>query len=498
MTILKHTAKTVKVISVIIAVAYLVMFCILALYRIAYPFELECCEGGLLEHVGRILAGKQLYVKPSLEFTSFVYTPLYYYAGALCAKCIGFGFTPLRLVSFFSTIGIVALIFRFVTRQTANTYAGIMAACLYLACFKPLGGWFHVAKMDSLMLVLLLSGAYCVRFGTSIKYYVFAGVLFALSYLSKQSALIMCVPLICFVLFVNKRYFFVLLGSFVAVMAGLGFLFEYMNDGWFSYYTFYLPRQHDVSLSTDIVWKFWIDDICAPLPVAFAASIMYMGVRVFRKHFERDVLFYLFLIASMLGGAYMSRIDGSARHALFSAYACLSIVFGMALSDALDYANRIEHKQRVIKIAVYALCLVQFGLLAYNPVDQIPTAADIAAGNTIVEIIKNTDGDVFIPAHNYLNLRAGKKGHAHWFAMGEIFGLFGGGPKKGAQRLSDEISQALSEQRFEIIILDTHFLEEIETQYMRYRKIFRDPDVFMPKAGIQIRPEFIYVRRKQR
>jgi hypothetical protein len=81
------------------ALWYLGSYLVVALARVAYPYDLEWMEGGVLEHVARVLHGQPLYVPPSLEFTPYIYAPLYYYVGALFAKLFGLRLLALRMVS---------------------------------------------------------------------------------------------------------------------------------------------------------------------------------------------------------------------------------------------------------------------------------------------------------------------------------------------------------------------------------------------------------------
>ena len=74
--------------------------------RVAYPYEIEWMEGGVLAHVARILRGQPLYARPTLEFTPFLYPPLYYAVSAAVAKLVGLSLVPLRLVSVVATLGI--------------------------------------------------------------------------------------------------------------------------------------------------------------------------------------------------------------------------------------------------------------------------------------------------------------------------------------------------------------------------------------------------------
>ena len=71
-------------------------------------------------HVGRILAGQKLYVKPTIEFVPFVYQPFFYYVATLAAKMVGLNYLALRLVSHLATLGVLILIFDYVRRDTGS------------------------------------------------------------------------------------------------------------------------------------------------------------------------------------------------------------------------------------------------------------------------------------------------------------------------------------------------------------------------------------------
>ena len=56
------------------------VFAVLArvfLARLSYPLDLEWMEGGVLTHALRLSRGQPLYAEPSVDFVSFLYTPLY-------------------------------------------------------------------------------------------------------------------------------------------------------------------------------------------------------------------------------------------------------------------------------------------------------------------------------------------------------------------------------------------------------------------------------------
>ncbi|PYR92834.1 MAG: hypothetical protein DMF84_11235, partial [Acidobacteria bacterium] len=100
------------------AAIFVVAYLLVALQRLAYPFDLEWMEGSMVHHVSRVLDTKPLYAPPTLDYTPFLYPPLYYYVSAAAARVTGLGFLPLRLVSFGSSLVIFWFIYRIAERET--------------------------------------------------------------------------------------------------------------------------------------------------------------------------------------------------------------------------------------------------------------------------------------------------------------------------------------------------------------------------------------------
>ena len=88
-----------EVVAAIAAVVAVVVVTAVMLRRVGHPYELEWLEGGSVEHVRRVLHGRSLYPAPSVDFVSYPYPPLYWWASAGAASVLGVGFLPLRLVS---------------------------------------------------------------------------------------------------------------------------------------------------------------------------------------------------------------------------------------------------------------------------------------------------------------------------------------------------------------------------------------------------------------
>lgn len=500
---LNWVSKFLKYTLLVGATLYIIVYLILALSRIGYPFELECLEGCSMEHVRRILSGQKLYVSPSIEFVPFVYTPLYFYLSAVMSKILGIGLMPLRLVSFISSIGCFFVIFLIVNQETGSKFSSILAGCLFAATFQISGAWFDIARVDSLFLFLLLVALYLVKFKKSLKSYIFAGVLIAFSFLVKQTALVISLPIMLYCALSNRRYSIFFIGTIVAII-GISTLFlNYIHDGWYNYYIFYLPGQQYIVKRMFV--HFWTKDLMGPLSIACIMSLSYIFIQLLRASRE-SLLFYSLAATGMIGGSWVSRVhSGCYANVLFPAYATISILFGLATHTAFEFIQSVApNKQNLMKIYVYLICIIQFACLKYNPYRQIPTQKDLQAGKELINMISSIQGDVIVPCHGYLPPLAGKKSYAQNIAIVEV--LKGQNTNYAKTNLTNEIRDAIREKEFSAIILDAYliqedmiipvssywFQEDIDKYYTKRKRIFDSKNVFWPVTGTKIRPQFIY------
>jgi hypothetical protein len=422
------------------------------------------------------------------------------------SQIVDVGFMPLRLVSFISSLGSIFVIFLTVKKETQSNFSGILASGLFAATFRIGGGWFDIARVDSLFLFFFLMAFYLIRFGTSIKSDIGAGIFISLSFLTKQTALMMCIPIMLYyIIFYRRRS--VLFISTVITMIGLtSLVLNYIHDGWYKYYVFNLPKQHLIEKKLFI--SFWVEDIMLPLSIAFAISIYYL---LFVKEInsnKNSFFFYFFATLGMLGGALLSRMHtGGYNNVLFPAYAIISILFGLGINLIYKFIQATPmDKKKLIEISFYIACIIQFISLKYDFIGQIPTQEDLLGGKMFINLMKQAKGEVLVPSHAYLPTLAGKNSHAHDFAIHDI--LRGKGQVR--DKLFNEIKLAIEEKRFSTIILDTQswltwlrwFQDDMEKHYTLKERIFKDSDTrfnpdsdtwFNPVTGMPTRPDYIYI-----
>lgn len=495
--ILSRVASVLRYVLLGLAVLYLGAYLFIALNRIQYPFDLEWMEGGSVDHIIRILSGQELYVRPSLDFVSYAYTPLYFYVSTAVAKLIGVGYTPLRLVSFLASLGCFSIIFLIVKRDTGSTFHGILAAGLFAATFRIGGAWFDLARVDTLFLFFMLAALYLIRFKESNKYYLLAGVLVSLSFLTKQTALIIALPLMLYSVLVNWRRSVYVIGSVLFLLIGSTVCLNHIHEGWYSYYIFGSRASH--TIVKHMLVDFWVEDIFLAVFVVCLMTVFFFVTLIIDKN-RKNLLFYCLALTGMLSASWASRLsDRGYNNVLLPAYAILAITFGLGTYAVHKFIRKMpEQRQVMVKVYVYFMCIVQFATLRYSPLDQIPSHKDLDSGLYVMQTISEIDGDVFVPYHGYLSVQAGKGQHASSMALFDIVGWDAG--SEVAKALSTEIRQAIESQQFAAIVLDEPsswfsqiWFPETTEYYIEGQVLFDDPDVFWPVTGMRTRPQSLYV-----
>ena len=500
------------------AAAFLLLYVIVALLRLGYPFELEWMEGGVVDHIERILAGRPIYVAPSLDFIPYAYTPLYFYLSAGVAALLGPGFLAPRLVSLLASLGIFWLIFAWVRRETGRTGAGLLAAGLFAAMFRLAGSWFDIARCDALFLLLLLAAAYLLRFGRSLLAAAAAGLVGLLAFLTKQTALPILAPLLLLTCVTDRRR-----GLLATLVFGGGILastlvLNALHDGWYNYYVFALPRER--WSATPRIGKligFWSGDLIAQLSLAIAAAVFFL-LRMTDVPRKIGVFHWLFA-AAMIGAAWISRAEsGGYANVLMPAFAAVAILGGLGFETAaaLLRAGREERAEaaaallhpcrderagtapavRWLGASLSCAILIQFAVLAYHPRWVVPTAQDRRAGKAFLETLADLPDDIWVPYHGHLPAMAGKPMRAHLMAVADIMESR---PGPVREKLSSEIRGALAQQRFAAIVLDEDlwfFQAELERGYAKVRPLLADVPGFWPVTGMRTRPQSLYQPRR--
>jgi 4-amino-4-deoxy-L-arabinose transferase-like glycosyltransferase len=492
------------------AVVFLFAYGYVVLQRVSYPFELEWMEGAMVDHVARILDSQPLYAAPSVSFIPFVYPPLFFYVSAAVANLVGLSFVPLRLVSIVSSLGCFVLIYFFVKREGSVSLPAFFAAALYAATYKLCDTYFDIGRADSLFLFLLLMSAYVLRSATTTAKLVISGILLSLAYFTKQSALVAALPLSAYSIWTIaswRRWIFPV--TIFTIVGSTSLLLNATTEGWFRYYVFDLPSQ--APLRAIGIPSFWRRDILSPLPITFGCAILFLLYQL--KERRKEAYFYLALFLGLICCSWLPRmIVGGWVNNNMPAYAAIAILSGLFFHAALSYLrssgnddavvisvgkNRIQIQTRTAETLLHMFLLFQIIGLAYNPLAQIPTNRDNEAGHKFIRMMRDVEGDIYIPSHGRYAAMAGKPAHVHDMGIEQIFT-----DRDTMERhtVEQKLVNAFATRKFSVIVFDgpaLPFLDKVlKENYSFSQKVFESDSVFFLIAGAKIRPTDVYVANK--
>ncbi len=471
-----------------LALLYPVLYVAIAVMRMSFPFELEWIEGMVLVEVQRLLAGQPLYVAPSLDYVPLNYAPLYFWVSAAAAQLFGADFFALRLVSFLSSLGCFRLVFVLVRRETGDRVAALLAVCLFAACYRIGGAWYDVARADSLYLMLLLAAVEALRRFAGGRAAFAAGVLLGLAFLAKQSALAVAAPLLLYMGFRERTRLLPFAGGFLVTGGGGWAWLHAASQGWFTYYAFQVAASHRPRL--DLLVSFLTQDLVGKLSIAMLIAAIPFVLPAPGPERAKGRGLLAAAMGGMVASAWAVRgFPGGYDNVLVPAHAAIGVRFGIGFGELSPRAARAQAGAAIARFATLAV-MIQFLALAYDPRRQLPTAEDRAAGERLLQGLRETSGPVLIPCHSYLAARAGKPIQLHEMPFMDVVK---GGTGPVETRLLEELRQAMREKRWALLVLDSRdWLEEEARPHYEIRgQVSAGPEVLWPVTGMRTRPVFV-------
>ena len=299
------------------------VFGVIAL-RLSYPYQLEWMEGAVLQHIHVVQSGRVPYSEPSILFSPFFYTPLFYYVSAAVMLLTGDGFLGPRLVSIGASVASAALVYALVRGEKGDKLAALCGCAFFAASYWPTGRWFDLARVDSLYVFFALAGAFAIRHGRHPAWPFAAGLLFCLACLTKQTAAVIALPLFAWCLAFRPRELLRLIGSFTVFSLAAFAWLQWSSDGWFGYCMFGLSSGHP--LKARGVETFLLRDLALQIPIAL--TLIAAAVVVGRREWPRSASqgFLLALVAGGVIASFVIRIKvGAWTNNLMPAYAVLAV-----------------------------------------------------------------------------------------------------------------------------------------------------------------------------
>ncbi len=481
---------------------YISAFAYIALSRAGYAFELEWMEGSMADHIRILSGGGNIYAAPSLDFVPFIYAPLYYVICYPAALLWGNALFAMRLVSLLSFGLTLLLIYKWVFKETGVAAYSFISIAMFTACFEVCGAWYDIARVDSLALLLIMSFFYILRFGRFKYNQVIAALMLTLACMCKQSNIVAAAPLIIFLAFQDFKKHIPLISISALSLVCAVFYLNYRSDYLFGYYAYYLPSMHAIDKS--LIAGFWFGDLLPKIPFLIILSCFFLIKLYFIK--SADFLFYASLAFGMVLSSWLARIhEGGYLNVLMPACAAFSLISPLALKKITDSPS-VNYENEKIDISLccglsklsfaYAVLLMQFLFLLYNPCVHIPSKEDEAAGKSLIDKIKSFNGEVYVPYHPYLVFMAGKSGPAaHHMAVFDILRADKGGINY--RLINEAVSGYIASKKAEAIILDnlnfTHI--ELVKKFYSLKSLIFEGGAFYPVCGMRTRPQYLFVRK---
>jgi hypothetical protein len=415
-----NSDRIAKITAFILAISFIILFIVLSLKRVFYPFEVEWMEGSFIRHAARIFNGEQLFVKPSIYFVNWLYQPLYYYFVAFAMKWAGFSCTAGRIVTFASTMTTALLVYAAVFRLVRSHYYSFLGAGLFLACYGLTDLCFDIVRPDPLFVTLTIASVVVLIYSQRPLAIVFSAILISLAIFTKQQAFYYVVPLAAWLFFQKRSSAFIYLTVVIICFAIGTYLFYQANGEWYFYYIYKVSGAKSGGLNYLRATFVFSSFIFSGWAVASLSTIVgYLILRKQGQSFLRSTsgLLLFTLLAAVFHMAIHLTDLISGRNSAMPFAALLAIAFPVIIIQIRPYIS--------VKYQSALLWLIVFQLLGslYTP-KRLPfgvvSSSDHQATARFVDSLKTINGDVLLWNNSIAAEFAGKKSFANYLAVADI------------------------------------------------------------------------------
>ncbi len=484
-------------------------------HRIGYPLDLEWMEGGMLVHALRVERGECLYCAPSVDFVSFLYTPLYPALLAVLAKIVPLGYVLGRAVSLAGFAAGCAALLAAAWRRSPGPVgitAGLLGLGAVAVAFPFCGAWYDLVRNDSLWLGLMAWSLFFLVEGDSLWSLGVAALAAALALLTKQTAapMILAGSVAVAVLGRPLRGLGFLLGG-----GGLSALALWVGNratgGWMWVYVYQLHQAHET------YWiRVWRQTPLELLRYEWALLLVpaLWGVWALRRRQwdPRTAAWTLLAGAGILVSAGGSATQGAYLNARIPG------VFFVALAASVAAAALGGRRPSRTRVARWqadapATLLAALGLLAgqvlahsYDPKPHVPDPGQWEAAWNFLDRLRDLGPRVFVPYHPWYNVLAGGPGHLHIQGVSDVSDWVRrpvtGDPRRDAvlrRRAREEIRRSFLEHRWSAVLHDRRYTWQLPGLRAAYRLVGDlGPSVPRTFTGNPCAPRYLWVPRKRR
>ncbi len=418
--------------------------------RISYPYELEWMEGGVLQQVLRVLHGQTLYGgEPSMDFVPALYMPFYYYLSALSVTLFGEGLPALRAASLLASCLTMLMVFLIVSRTAKSAVAGVLGVFFYAYMFRHTGGWFDVARVDSLWTFLLAAALYMLllcRDNFSPARLLLLALLSVLACFTKQASLFVAPFVVLAMLFwcgarVVLQYLSLCL---LLSLPLLGFLQAQAGEDWI-FYTTQMASTHGITwFGVRRFFEIFLQAVPAMLQAALAG--LYLLPDTLRGRLGWLCLFGGFFFVSLLSRAYAGAYFNVLMPVYFMVACCAAL--GVWL---LWQRSQVSICFLLLTACVMAAVSFDFWRFRLDVERLLPTAQSRTNTEWLLAKIRAVPGRVCVTSHGYLGWLAGKDFCAH---NTQVTDLVTGSSAERAEVLRADARARILSGYYRVIMLD--------------------------------------------
>lgn len=444
----EQARATISTLTQALAAAFVVTFLVMAILRLAYPYEVSWLESSMYTMMRAKVAGHSPYAKPTIGYAPCLYPPLYFHLAALVARLRAASswpdFFPLRLVSAASALGVfttIAWVLR--ARHRRAWQVALVHAALWLALDGRWGGWLDSSRVDSLFTLLLLLAVTALFEGDGAISALASGLFAAGAVLTKQPGALLWLVALLVDLARRRRPARTAAAVAAGAMATTTYLVATgeLANPYFFFWMLEVPASHPLRATLFLRGLAFVALTMTPWLLAG----LWPGVRWLRTpRLVRETLspwtatLPLWLVALLL----LRAKEGASTNFFMPLAPLVAITAARGLkamsrawiapdSDAHTAAARRcscddepspgrDLIARVRPFVVPLLSLLQFALLIYDPRDFAPTPAATREATAFVARLTKVEGDVWIPAFPSYAVFAGKRWYAHETALFDL------------------------------------------------------------------------------
>jgi hypothetical protein len=393
---------------------------------------------------------------------------------AQLSRLIGIGFLAPRLVSFASICGIFVLIAAIIRRSGGDWIGALAGAALFAGTYEATERWFHLARVDSLFLALLLAAVFVLQFGVGRSSAIAGGVLLFLACLTKQTTLLAVVPLLGVAAIGAPRRPLIAAAVFAALVGAISVWMNVRTGGWWIYFLYRLPQMHPAAVHGSR-W-FWRYDMIPVLPAALAVTAVWLATSLTSWRLENRWI--AALCAAGIAASWSARLhSGGAANSLMPAYAALAVAMPIGVAAFRSRPG--------LHLAGATLLAVQLALLLYTWTGRAPTAGDRDAGTRYLNFLRGIDGEVVIWHQRFVPTLAGKRSWGLEMAAEDVIRS---GDPAATDALEADVIRVCRTGAVAGVIDPPEWLRQA-VAFDPPVELFNDPTVFRPVSGAGKRPE---------